>query len=298
MSNKALLQQAKTTKVETDHSQVKKGSFAKIPEEGKCPARLIGYVELGTHAQPEYKGQAKQPELEVQLTFECLGKNNIDEFEIEGKKIRRGRIIRPLPMTMKLNERAKFYKLFKSMDNDRGLDHMSKMLDEIFYLHISHGVSKNTDNKYAKIDAILPPFVDVTDEDGTVTGTKDVSESQPPAGYDLQLFIIERPTFEQWKSIEIEGTYTKKSKDADGKEVEEETSKNFIQGKIKDSLDWEGSAMQALLLDLGSESKEEVQEVEKKSTEKKEPETKEAPAEKDATKVEETDDELMAELGM
>lgn len=272
MSNSAaLLKQAQQTEVKTDHSKATKGG-PRLPAVGKCPARLIGYVELGVHPQPDYAGKSKQPEMEVQLTFECFGKNNMDEIEVNGKKKTVGRIIRPLPMTLKLNERAKFYKLFQDMDYGRGLDHMSKMLNDVFRLTISHEKSKKG-TEYAKIDAIESPLVERIDpETGDVIGTTDISEKVPPASFDLQLFIVEKPTFEQWDSIEIEGTWTKKTKTEEGEEVEEEMSKNFLQEKIMESLDWEGSAMQTLLLDLGDEPEDEAEEeVEEEEQEEEKP---------------------------
>ena len=253
-NNTALLQQSKEAEVQTDHSVAAKGkSEPRIAAEGTCPARLVGYVELGTHPQPDYQGQSKPPAIEVQLTFECYGKSNVDEIEVDGNKKEVGRIIRMLPTTLKIHERAKFYKLFKDMDYGRGLDHMSRMLNDVFRLKISHSKSK-AGTKYAKIDAVLPPIVEITDPDtGDVTGTQDITDKVMPATCDLQLFVLERPTIEMWNSIEIKGTYTKKVKDeATGDESEEEVSKNFIQEKIKSGLDWDGSPMQALLLNLDS----------------------------------------------
>jgi hypothetical protein len=265
-NNSALLKQAKETEVSVDHSTPTKGGGPRLPVEGKCPARLIGYVELGVHEQPEYKGQAKDPVMEVQLTFECFGKDNMDELEVDGVKKKVGRIVRPLPMTMKVDERAKFFKLFKAMDYGRDLDHMSKMINDVFRLTISHGESKKG-TKYATIDIIESPVIEKFDDEGNVVGSTDISAKVPPASYDLQLFIVEKPTFEQWGSIEIKGTYNRKTKAEDGTELEEEVSKNFLQDKIKNSVDWEGSAMQALLLDVGQEDGDEEEEVEEKKPE-------------------------------
>ncbi len=281
MSDSVLLEQAKQTEVETDHSKVSKGG-PRLPAVGKSPARLVGYVELGTHPQEPYKGQAKDPCMEVQLTFECLGAKNVDEIEVDngdGTKTKKsvGRIIRPLPMTVKLNERAKFYKQFKDMDYGRGLDHMSKMLNDVFLVTIEHAKSKKG-TTFAKIARVESPFMEVLDGDGIPTGdTVDITPKVKPASYPLQLFVVEKPTFEQWESIFIDGTYTRKTKNEEtGAEVEEEVSKNFLQTSIQESLDWEGSAMQALLLNL----EEEVPKEEPKKTKTK-PKTK--------TKVEEVE---------
>jgi len=319
-NNQSLLKQAKSTKGSVNHSEPTKGGGMRLPEVGKCPARLVGYIELGTHPQGDYKGQAKSPEMEVQLVFECFGKNNMDEIEVDGKKKIVGRIVRPFPMSMKVNERAKFYKLFKDMDYNRGLDHMYHMLDDVFRLTISHGVAKGSGNPYASIDIIESPLIEKVDpETGDVVGHTDITNKVPPASYPLQLFLVENPTFEQWDSIEIEGTYKKKTKnEKTGEEIEEEVSSNFIQQKIKDALDWEGSAMQTLLLGLDDQEEEpkeeEVEEEVTKAPVKKTVAKKDAgpaPQKKTSTKSKATGsagsattspsddaDDMLAELGL
>jgi len=317
MSNEALLKQAQTTEVETDHREVSKGGGVRLPAEGKCPARLIGYIEMGTQDQGEYQGEAKPPCLEAQLVFECLGTNNEDEIEVDdgkGGKTKKtvGRILRPFPIAVKLNEKSNFYKMFKKMDNERDLDHMSRMLNEVFLVTVKHGETKGK-KKYAKLMDVEPPLVEKRDDMGNLTDTIDISDKVRDASYPLQLFIVERPTFEMWESIKIEGTYTRKEKNEAGDEIEVEVSKNFIQEKIQDSLDWEGSAMQALLLDLGEDDAEETPAEEPKEEKKapakkaaKKPAAKKAAPKKEAkeeTKEEAADDaesllDEMEELGL
>jgi hypothetical protein len=249
--NSALLQQANKTEGLTDQSTaVVMGP--RIPVKGRCLARLVSYIELGTHAQDPYQGQEKPPALEVQLVFECFGKDNIDEIEVDGVKKKVGRVVRPFPMAVKLSERATFMKQFKLLDYGRKLTHLSQMLNDVYYVTIEHKEAKSSKKPYAIITNISAPIVDKFDEDGNVVGTEDKTEKCPPASR-LQMFMVEKPTFEQWSSINIDGTYTKKTKDEDGKETEEEVSKNFIQEKIMDSLDWDGSAMSVLLNGLGEE---------------------------------------------
>ena len=63
-----------------------------------------------------------------------------------------------------------------------------------------------------------------------------------------QLFLWNSPTIEQWKSIEIEGTYTTK---VDEQEVTK--SKNFIQEKIQRATNFVGSPIERLLMAGGVE---------------------------------------------
>lgn len=304
--NEALLEQAKSTELNTDHSEVKSGGGPRTPEPGTWPARLIGYIEMGTHPQDPYQGKPKDPELEVQLVFEVMGKANMDTFtDEEGNSVTRGRIFRPWPMTMKLNERAKFYKTFKAMDYERGLDNMQRMLNDVFRLTFKE-VTKG-EKKYVSLESIASPLIEQTDDEGNVTGHKDITSAVPPASYPFQLFSVEQPTFEQWESIFIDGEYERKIKDEEGKDTgEKETvSKNFIQERIMESLDWEGSAMQALLMSLDddsdssealTESKEEAQVPKDKKTKK--PAEKAPEEKKEVPKEESSIDEDLAALGL
>lgn len=285
-----LIEQLKQTKGSVKHNEARTGTGPKLPEEGKTWARLVGYIELGTHPQ-EYQGSATDPAMEVQLVFECLSKNNIDEIEVDGKKKKVGRVLRPFPMKMSMHVKSAFYKLFKKMDYDRGLEHMYHMINDVFRIEIEHAESK-AGKKYAKMVEISSPLVEQTDEDGDVIGHTDMSEKVPPATRSLQAFLIENPTFEQWESLHIEGTYTKKTKDESGNEIEEEVSKNFIQEKIMSALDWEGSAMQTLLLDLGDG------EADEEEPKKKAPEKKAAKKKVDPAPVADSEDDLLEELGL
>lgn len=292
-----LLEQAQATSEVMDHTKTSEGG-PRLPVEGKSLARLVGVIELGTQPQ-EYQGEPTPPCREVQLVFEVGGKKNIDEFEVDGKKIKRGRILRPYTMTMKTSPRATFKKIFDQLDYGRGYKTIFQFLDDVYYLQISHAKT-GAGKEYAKIDSIMSPLVDEVDEDGEVVGQISRADSMPPSSYGLQMFSVDSPSLDQWNSIKIDGTYTRKTKDEDGKEVEEEVSKNFYQDAIMNSLDWEGSAMQALLLDLEEDDEEE--EVE----EKPKPKKKAAPKKKASKKVEpEEDDEDddsteadLAELGL
>lgn len=299
----ALLEQAKTASEVQDQTADSGGFAPSLPEEGKCPARFVGYVERGVQDQGEYQGKAKDPCMEVALTFECFGTKNIREIEVDGKKKKVGTLLRLYPMALKTSPKAKFRKLLEKMVDGRDITHMATMLDEVFLLTVRHKETKSG-AKYATIQSedgswlVGPPVMDRVDpETGEIIGSIDLTEKTPQATVDHQLFIFDKPTIEQWESIYIDGTYKKKVKDDDGNEVEVEHSKNFIQETIKESLTWSGSPMQLLLSGLADDVEEEEKAPAKKKAPKKTETKKE---EKEDTVKEELDDTaaLLAECGL
>lgn len=257
--NSVLLDQAKKSKVLKNQTETQ-SSGRSIAAIGKAPARLIGYVELGTHPQPDYQGKPKDPATELAITFEVFGTKNTKEIEVDGKKKKVGALL-TINTTEKLSDKSKYKKLFDKMQRGRKeITHMTHMLNEVFMLDITHGVGKNSKLPYATIEApdksfrIDGPMVDKFNEEGEVIETIDVTSKVPQASFPLRMFVVDDPSIEQWQSIKMEGTYKKKVKGADGEEVEQEISKNYLQEKIMSALNWEGSAMQAILMGLGDEA--------------------------------------------
>lgn len=258
--NALLLKQAKEATALTDQSEVTQGGFDNTPVATKrAPARFIGYVEQGLQPQPDYKGKAKEPANELILTFEIFGSANTREIEDEKtkKKKKVGNLLH-VRVTEKLSDKAKFKKLFAKMTRGRPITHLSHMLNEVFLVEVRVVKSKN-DRMYATLEAedgtynINGPEMDKVDDEGNTIGTVDVTAATPPASVPFKLFIMSDPTIEQWESIHIDGTYTKKVKGEDGTEAEVEHSKNFLQETIMEALDFEGSAIQAILLGLDGE---------------------------------------------
>lgn len=234
-----------------------------LPEPGRAPMRFVGYVELGTQPQPDYKGTPKPPAKDIILTFEVFGTKNTREIEVDGKKKKVGALIQ-VNITEKLQDKAKFTALFNNMKYGReGITHMVQMLDEVFLGTVRIGESKTTKRKYATIQkedgsyTLGRPVMETVNEDGEITGEVDVSKKCPPASVAPRVFLVDNPSIAQWNSIYIDGTYTRKVKDDAGVETEEENSKNFLQEKIMNSLDWEGSKMQLLLDEVGENTDEE-----------------------------------------
>lgn len=242
-------------------AQVESAGFEQsLPEPGDAPARLVGYVEMGTHPQPDYQGDSKPPAREIVLTFEVFGTKNTREIEVDGVKKKVGALLR-VNITEKLGKRAKFMRLIGAMRYGRSeadKPHISHMLNEVFLVTIRHGVGLKSKKAYATLQSedgsfmIRRPVVNRYNEVGELLGEIDLSDKTPEASIPLRMFLVDNPSLNQWKSIEISGTYKKKIKADDGTEIEEEKSKNFLQDMVRRSLDWSTSPMRALLVDTGT----------------------------------------------
>lgn len=234
------------------------GSFDyEPPAAGPTAARFVGYVEIGKRPQKEYQGKAKSDCMEAFLFFELLSKKHAKEVGEGDDK----RIIYPVHrerVQVKAGDRANFVKLLKKMAYGRDIQHMALMLGEAFLVKGVHNVSGEGDKKKTYYNIR-------TKEDGYLVGAPVYNANKDPLGDEdmqplpvpeptqpIKLLLWDDPTVEQWQSIFIDGTRTVKEKDADGNEVEVEKSKNWMQEDIiENATDFEGSALQALLMEQG-----------------------------------------------
>lgn len=218
------------------------------PAAGKTVARFIEYIEAGKHVEM-YNGQPKKDPVEyVYLKFELLHPaKNIKEIEVEGvgkKKIAEQMVLK---VTKKLNDRAKYYKLFMAMRAGRDeITHMAEMLGEAFIVDIKHNESEKDGKKtvYANLwfDGswhVFPPI-----QEDALAGTKtNISSAVPEPLSPIRIFLWQVPTKETWDSLFIDGT--REVKNADGTIKQE--SKNWLQELILSAKDFEGSALQQML---------------------------------------------------
>ena len=221
---------------------------------GKGIARFIGYVEAGqrpTFYQKKEKGKA----LRVYAFFELLGQKHITEDEEHGTLESNGKKFRTtmfkVQLDVKLNEKAKFRKLFMKMRNGREqVTHMSQMLGEAFIVNITHNTVGEGDKQkvYANLQnaegewQVSAPII----EDPLTGEVKVVPVPAPTRPY--QLLLWDYPSKEQWDSIFIDGTVMRKQEDG----TEEEVSKNWLQLDImQKATDFEGSPLHDLLDGLG-----------------------------------------------
>lgn len=237
-----------------DQSEVQEqGNFERtIAPAGRTVGRLIEYIELGRRKQKPYQGKEKPDCDEVRLTFELLGKGQINEVEIEGEKVKISNVI-SVKLAKKQGERASFKKLFNKLTYGRAdKKHIAQMLGEPFIIDVVHNsVGEGSDAK---------TYANIKDKDGNwlvgapviadaLTGeTKDISKAVPQSLRQLKLFLWDHATKEMWDSLYIDGTREVKKGD-----TVEHVSKNWLQELIMTAENFQGSPLHTLLNGISSD---------------------------------------------
>lgn len=253
-----LLDQLKANKDKLTDQTEDSGGFEYVPPAaGPCLMRFVSYIEIGNFAQ-SFNGQPKKPAPECILEFELLGKKHAKEIEIEAEDgTKTKKTVYPIirigqgpsgkgGMSMPGGAKSNFYKLLKAMDAGRGNTHMAFMLGEAFLGTVVH-----SDNGKEGKEKVV--YANLRDETGWKIGApvrvNDEGETEalkaPPATVDLRMLLWDAPTIEQWNSIYIPGTYTKKVNDKDV-----EISRNWIQKAAQSALNYEGSALQNVIAEF------------------------------------------------
>lgn len=189
------------------------GNFADVLlPKGTYFGRFMEYIELGKKI-PMHMGKptGKPAVMNVRLGFIV--------YTPDGS-IKR---INPFPMSVSSFEKAKFKQVFDKMNYDGTLKHMAQRLGQAFMFEVEQYTSKagKTSNT---IDFLsLRPLPKFNPNDGTPIELPALDE----AG--LRLFLFDNPTKETWDSLHIE-------------------SNNFIQNDILSAVNFEGSALQQMLM--------------------------------------------------
>lgn len=223
----AMAQQAAEAGVLKDMSVATAGGYNLLPE-GNALARLVEYVELGSHNQV-FKGTSKGSQPEMRLGFALYGKGYQNE---DGTPA----IIRTYDTVMGTNEKSKAFKLFKKMNYTGQKKSFATMLGDAFILKVAHtkpAKAGDTPRHYIDFDGVLPPFDPVTATPYPVP--------MPDDSF-FKLFLWAQPNKQCWDSLFIDGVF--EDGDRKGK------SKNYIQNKILSSTNFKGSALEAMLLSL------------------------------------------------
>lgn len=218
-----LLQQANE---EAEYSQdmniaTKGGGGGILYPEGVVMARLVEYIELGSH-RVEYQGKLKDAAPMARLGFAIYGEGYQQDDGTPG-------IIRTYEFSLSTNEKAKAFKLFKKLNYKGTAKRFSQLLSEPYLLKIVHTKPKDVTQKPRAIidlEGFLPPHDPVSKSLYPVPVA-------PDAIY--RLFLWNKPTKAMWDSLYVEGTFD------DG------NSKNFVQERCMAATDFPGSALEALL---------------------------------------------------
>jgi len=199
-----------------------------LPRAGVALLRLKSYLELGLHApkNPTHKDARK-----VRLVFELLHPDHV----ISGTKQDGSTYSFPDSLSVYINiagPTSRFGKLFAKMNYDGTATHMSQLVGAAFLGTITHNEYQG--KTYANLDLNgewqigAPTIVDPMTNKVQVIPV-------PEMDGDPQVFIYEHPQISDsdikimWDSIFIDG------------ERPSGESKNWIQGEIMNSLNWDTS---------------------------------------------------------
>lgn len=189
------------------------GNFADVLlPKGTYFGRFMEYIELGKKI-PMHMGKptGKPAVMNVRLGFII--------YTPDGSLKR----INPFPMAVSSFEKAKFKQVFDKMNYDGTLKHMAQRLGQPFMFEVGQYTSK-TGKTSNIIDFLslrtLPKFDPQT---GAPVELPALDESS------LRLFLFDNPTKETWDSLYIE-------------------KNNFIQEDILSAVNFEGSALQQMLM--------------------------------------------------
>lgn len=254
--------------LEDQTQEVSHGDFDNRPKEGVTVGRLISYIELGKHDGGSYQGKKKPDADKVRLEFELLGPDNIIEWEVEGVKKEAGQIV-SVTIKKSLSDKSGFKKLFKKLNYGReDKSHILKMLGEAFIITIYYNKVQKDGKEVIYVNlhkdqewGISAPF-----QVDPITKQKKFYDIRP-ATQPLRFLLWDRPQHSNWDSLFIDGVREKKTKGADGVEVTENISKNWLQEMILSAKNYNGSKLQALLAGVANLPTNEEQAQEQKQAE-------------------------------
>lgn len=233
--------------VDQNEASASGGSIAP-PAEGRAYCRIVEYIELGQHLGT-YQGKPKtKPDTNVRIVIELSGKK-YPPIELEDGTTTPQKLF--LSLNQSANEKSRFYKLFRVLNGMYGdkYKHFAQMAaDNVSFIavisHRSSGEGKDA-KVYPNIwkdGAWQLQSLVKYDADGEPDGFLTVAPATTPT----TIFLFNRPDLRDWAQIFIDG------------QRDDGTSKNWIQEHIMEAVNFEGSPLQALLMDLpdaGTEQK-------------------------------------------
>lgn len=240
--------------------QTKQSEFTdNLPKEGPHMGRFIWYVEIGKHLKkgnPKYKTK-DEDQNQALLGFELTGKKSISEYEKDGEKKEFHPMLTANHIKISGHVKSPFKKLFDIMRagsvSNSSATHFIQLLNEPVVAKVKHNTVEDKTYANWRDDEgnfmVQPPVF--TNPETLETQRVNV----PPAQEEnFKVLIWDQPTKEQWDSLYIDGTHTRKEKrKVDGKEVEVEVehSNNWIQDLILKAKNFKGSPLHDLLEGLG-----------------------------------------------
>lgn len=234
----------------TDQTQASVGFTSETPEEGACTLRLIDYIELGQH-EDEYQGEKKTPK-QVYLNFEVSG----PKWPAENPETGRTKPFTiGFTLTLSNSDRATFHKLFTTMAQGTDAKHMMELLGHPFVGEIIHNKSKDGKKTYANLNSkakgytIKPAFDEIPNR--ATGGVDRIPVEVPELVSPIRCFLWDFADKEQWDSIFIDGITPAKTDEKTGEELYPARSKNWLQGLIRNALNFKGSPIADVLEGAG-----------------------------------------------
>lgn len=196
------------------------GGAQKVLETGMYPARLVEYIEIGR--QKNEFDSAKAPTDQAELRFAV--------WELIDGTMQGPYFVNSYARTISNHERSGLKQFFDKMNWRRDVTkkHVAQFLGADLFLKVDKKKNKSgKEYNQADITELTPPRDPMS---GQVYVFPELEDSV------YRLFLFDKPTQETWDSIYIDGTRD------DG------TSKNFIQEKIMQAVNFPGSALEQMLL--------------------------------------------------
>lgn len=232
----------------TDFNNTQTGGGRGLLPAGTAFVRPVYYVESGIQKQREFQGVTKDPAPMFEIGFAIVGGSGVNaEGKPEKYVLEEGKfpIIKSFDQPISLFEKSKCVGIHKALNRvGNKCNHPVQKLAEspLYQLSITHRVpekGKNAGKTVADYDfRTLQPAWD------SINACEVSMPAVPPSM--IQAFLWDKPSLGQWDSIFIDGQFDAE-KDESGKITKPARSKNFIQEKIMNALNWEGSKIQKLL---------------------------------------------------
>lgn len=236
-----------------DQSKAKEGGDRQVYPEGPVKLRFVGYAEIGRHLKKSAQFGDKVKNL-VRLTFEVSGPKHPPLQTENGPK--------PLlvheELMLSLDKKAGFHKLFSLLNHDRSATHCAHLLGRAYTGRLVHRRYKRASDpadpaswtgleyqlRQDSAYTIRPPFREDPD-----TGDV-VPVDVPPPLTTLHGFLWDNPSIEQWDSIFIPGEFPER-RGQNGELLAPAKSKNLLQERIMQAVNFKGSPIHTLLLAQG-----------------------------------------------
>ena len=208
------------------HTGGNKGPAQEAIEPGTYPVRVAQVIDLGLQPQRPYQGQEKPPAYEIMITYEFLDEFCVDEDGNEDEDKPRW-LSETLPLRSLQAEKAKSTQRYYALDPNEDLEgDFTQLVGVAANASIvqNAGKGKNVGKTYNNVQAL------------SAMRSKDAAKA-PELKKEGKVFDLDDPDLEVFQSLP-----------------------DWLQDKIKDNLEYEGSSLQKALDGAPSGSQDDAEE--------------------------------------